>query len=82
VVYVDKMFYWPKKGYWCHMWADTEEELHNTAKRIGLRKHWFQKKGIVPHYDLVESKRRLAIIDGAKELSLKDYVREAIKRGF
>ena len=27
---------------WCHLSADTEEELHDLAQRIGLRRSWFQ----------------------------------------
>ena len=48
---------------WCHMIADTEEELHEMAKKIGLKRNWFQKKSF-PHYDLVPSKRELAIGNG------------------
>lgn len=66
-VYVDPLF-WPWRGtIWCHMYADTIEELHDMADKIGLRRSWFQDKKHFPHYDLVESKRNMAIRFGAIE---------------
>lgn len=50
---------------WCHLWADTVEELHALAARIGLRRSWFQSHTRLPHYDLTPSKRALAIAAGA-----------------
>lgn len=60
---------------WGHMIADTPEELHAMALRIGLHTTWVQvsKHGAL-HYDLVPSKRRLAIQYGAMALSRKDFV--------
>jgi hypothetical protein len=55
----------------CHMWADTVEELHAFASRIGLRRAWFQmSRGArrLPHYDLNPSRRAKAIAAGAIEL--------------
>lgn len=36
-----------------HMVADSLKELHNFAKRLGIRPHWFEgvKRGH-PHYDI------------------------------
>jgi len=42
VVYTDKI----------HLVADSEEELHVFAKRIGLKRTWFQDHKRHPHYDL------------------------------
>ncbi len=51
---------------WCHLISDHSlGELHCFAEIIGLKKEWFQNKRY-PHYDLVESKRKLAIKFGAK----------------
>ena len=53
----------------CHMWADTFVELLHMADRIGVpRKHvqgppdakWV-------HFDICQSKRKLAVEHGAKE---------------
>lgn len=51
---------------WCHLWADTLGELHAMADRIGMRREWFQSHSRLPHYDLVPSKRVLAIKHGAR----------------
>lgn len=69
---------WPYRNWiMCHMVADTEEELDAMAAKIGLRLSWKQeneerKKGTVGalvHYDIAESKRRLAIKAGAIALN-------------
>jgi hypothetical protein len=72
---------------WCHMWADKpedEEELHRIAKAIGLRRAYFQCRGDTtiahhrrfPHYDLIPSKRALAIKAGAIEGDLREWLKE------
>jgi hypothetical protein len=47
------------------MYADSPEELHAMAKKIGLRKAWFQEHPSLPHYDLTPAKRAKAIVAGA-----------------
>ena len=51
----------------CHMWADTEEELHAMAAAIGIQRKWFQKppKASWKHYDISLGKKALAIERGA-----------------
>jgi hypothetical protein len=77
-VYVDPIVTWgggpnfPWKNS-CHMYADTLQELHKMAISIGLKREWFQDKGM-PHYDLVPSKRRLAVQKGAVQQSFKEAV--------
>lgn len=51
----------------CHMYADTPDELHEMAKKIGLRLEWFQPSPTLNHYDLTPSKRFLAVQNGAVE---------------
>lgn len=52
-----------------HLFADTLEELHTFAAKIGMRREWFQHKpGCLPHYDLNTSRRARAVELGAKEL--------------
>jgi len=48
----------------CHLLADTLDELHAMAARIGMEKLLFQNETI-PHYDISRTKRELAIAAGA-----------------
>ena len=82
-VYVDSLFTWGNQGQWCHMIADTLDELHRFAAQIGLKRSWvhISSTGIV-HYDLRPSKRVLAIQRGAIPLSGQEFIARAreIKR--
>lgn len=51
----------------CHMYADTIEELHQMALKIGMKLEWFQADRRLPHYDLVASRRARAVKMGAIE---------------
>lgn len=59
----------------CHLFADTVQELHTFAFRLGLRRAWFQDHRRLPHYDLTESKRVQAIALGAREVGREEVVR-------
>lgn len=59
---------WPFRGMvMCHMFADTDEELEEMARKLGLKKEWQQKprESIGPHYDIAKSKRSQAVKLGA-----------------
>lgn len=59
----------------CHMIADTHEELVDMAKKINVAEKWIQKAGTyTEHFDVCLSKRKLAIVFGAVELSRKELV--------
>lgn len=69
-VYVDFMRAAFGRMIMCHMVADTDEELHAMADRIGVDRKWHQKAGTPhSHYDIALSKRRLAIYFGAIEIN-------------
>jgi ribA/ribD-fused uncharacterized protein len=54
---------------WCHLIADTDDELHMFAARIGLRRAWAQQPGTAwSHYDLTPGKRAQAVAAGAVEI--------------
>jgi hypothetical protein len=69
--YVDNAFAVGDWGRWTgggHLQADTLDELHVFADRIGLRREWFQSKPGRPendHYDLTQAGRELALEFGA-----------------
>ncbi|HZO66243.1 MAG TPA: DUF4031 domain-containing protein [Kribbellaceae bacterium] len=65
---------------WSHLTADTKEELHTFATRIGLKRSWFQDKpnpfggpGLHWHYDVTDSKRAAAIAAGAHTIDLRQW---------
>ena len=55
---------WPFK-HSCHLYADTQIELFETAERLKLKDTWFQHHKRLPHFDIVASKRKSAIGLGA-----------------
>ncbi|MDD5649698.1 MAG: DUF4031 domain-containing protein [Candidatus Nanoarchaeia archaeon] len=61
---------------WSHLFSDNDEkELHDFALKLGLKKEWFKNIKNFPHYDIVESKRKLAIQLGAREINLRVYLK-------
>jgi hypothetical protein len=70
---------------WSHLIADTEQELHEFAVRLGLRRAWFQvakplgRRPVDPtsvraqmwHYDLTAPKRARAIRLGAESITTR-----------
>ena len=58
---------------WSHLTADSEEELHAFAARLGLKRSYFQPgPDYAPHwrhYDVTEGKRRQAIRLGARAVA-------------
>lgn len=78
MVYVDESgFYVKRRGaghmLLCHMVADTESELMEMAKRIGLQAKWLQRSnsGIL-HFDVCRTKRLRACIAGAQSISRRE----------
>lgn len=72
------------RGRWSHLTADTPDELHAFAERLGHRREWFQAKckhlpcptvdGVCAHfhYDVVDRKRTEAIALGAKAIDIRE----------
>ncbi len=58
----------------CHMIADTHEELHEMADKIGVARKWFQANASTPHYDVCKSKRALALEYGAIDADRREFV--------
>lgn len=63
-------------GQWCHMLSDTGDmdELHAMARRLELKRSWFQDDGQAwgRHYDLRPTKRALAVELGAREITFRE----------
>lgn len=76
-VYVDDVFIPYGRMLMCHMIADTEEELHEMAQKIGIQRRWYQSQASIPHYDVSKGKRDLAIKHGAKEVTSEELVKIA-----
>ena len=71
-VYVDGCLPYPhlerRTGHlqWCHLLADSREELHDFAARLDVPRRAFQEHHIRWHYDLPDVLRARAIALGAR----------------
>lgn len=64
-VYVDdERIVWRGRQ-WCHLVADSLDELHAFAQRLGLKRAWFQGNATYPHYDVTVAVRAKALQQGA-----------------
>lgn len=85
-VYVDQVLPYPRarnacfRAGACHMTADTLDELHAFALRLGLKRAWFQRHGISPHYDLTIGRRAEAVRLGAVETTFKELKAKGLGR--
>ncbi len=75
-VYVDDMWRSPVgrlgRLKMSHMIADSDDELHAMADRIGVARKWHQGPPMHDsHYDVALSKRGLAVAAGAVEVTLR-----------
>lgn len=61
---------------WCHLFADTEEELHAFAERLGIVRYWYQGD----HYDLTPARRAAAVKLGALEVDRRELAKRRITR--
>jgi hypothetical protein len=67
---------------WSHLFADTQEELHQFAEKLGLRRSYFQpgqpqgNGSPAPHwhYDLTVGKRQQAIRLGARPVTSRESI--------
>lgn len=64
-VYIDAEGIRWRNRLWCHLVADSLKELHDFARRIGLKRQWFQDRGFYPHYDVTIAIREKALRLGA-----------------
>lgn len=79
MIYVDELIFKKKNGKkcYCHMFADSVEELHEFADLIGRKRCWYHKSSTgIMHYDLDEKFRTLALENGASVISTKDALKK------
>lgn len=60
---------------WSHLIADTTEELHAFAGRLGLERAWCHRRPARPwkdHYDIPEAKRQVAMRRGARPITCRE----------
>ncbi|MCW5580063.1 MAG: DUF4031 domain-containing protein [Luteimonas sp.] len=82
-VYVDDAVTLWRGQRWAHLMADTLDELHAFAARLGMPRRAFQDKTSGAHYDVTADLRERAIALGATPISRhtdRDLVRRVIAR--
>lgn len=68
----------PVDDRWSHLVADTDDELHRFAGRLGMERAWFQTNTRRPHqahYDVPERLRPQALALGAVEVTWRQVGR-------
>jgi len=86
MIMVDELVVYPNawgpfRGGSCHLTTDgSMEELHAFAKRLGMRRSWFQEHPVLPHYDLVPSRRSRALVLGAVFVPAREQARRRRER--
>jgi hypothetical protein len=70
-VYIDDMYRYAigqfRGMHMSHMIADTPEELHAMAMRIGMKREWYQGD----HYDVPLPRRHMALTGGATAITYR-----------
>ncbi|MDI1309728.1 MAG: DUF4031 domain-containing protein [Methylotenera sp.] len=74
-IYIDNVQIKWRGRKWCHMVADSIDELQSFAKALSLKPEWFQTDASYPHYDVTTETRIFALKLGAIEGERKDIIR-------
>lgn len=77
-VYVDDAVHLWRGERWAHLMADTLDELHAMAQRLGIPRRAFQNKTSGAHYDVTTDLRDMAIAYGVIPIS-RHADREQVK---
>ncbi len=95
-VFVDDMRVPFRRMIMCHMFADTDDELHAMAARIGVARRWHQRPELVvlgvpvptpgmvaswSHYDISQGMRARALQYGAIAMRWRDLPAWLKERG-
>jgi hypothetical protein len=60
-----------------HLAADSVQELHAFARRVGIKRCWFHRGARWAHYDITAKERDRALAAGADALTSRELVRRA-----
>jgi len=72
-VYVDNIKAQYGRMVMCHMIADSHQELLEIVDKIGVDRRWIQRRGTqLEHFDISLSKRKLAVANGAREITARE----------
>lgn len=73
-VYVDRAKVSFRGRLWCHLMADTLEELHDFAKQLNIDPRLFHRTASYPHYDITLEMRVVVITQGAIDADRKTII--------
>ena len=83
-IYVDQLTNYPSESLslelrragtrWAHLWCLDLDNLHSFARRLGLKRNWYQDRPRFPHYDIVPSVHRRALECGAELMSIQTWL--------
>lgn len=68
-VYIDDAVWLWRGRRWAHLMADSLDELHALAQRLGIPRRAFQNRASGAHYDVPAELREQAIAFGARPIS-------------
>lgn len=74
ILYIGTRTYKYKNMLMSHMMSDSTDLLHTLAGELGIARKYFQD-GKFPHYDISQSKIKLALKRGIIRLSDKEIIR-------
>lgn len=74
-IYVDNVRVPHMGKLWCHLVADTLDELHHFAKRLEVPRRGFHYDASYPHYDITIELREMALQLGAIAGNRRDIIR-------
>jgi len=77
LVYVDDADVSKNGRGWFHLTADSLDELHAFAARVGVPARAFHRGARHPHYDITAAQRLNALRSGARPVSPREVVRIA-----
>lgn len=74
LVYVDDAFVENRGRQWCHLLADSVDELHAFAAEMGLSKHAFHRAARIPHYDITVLQRQRVLERGVMPVTVRQAI--------